>query len=127
MNLQIAYLLLGIFLSCGTKTPTTNGEKTVQDQPTYRVDKYTAANNLSDFGQAIFAGGCFWCTEAAFERIEGVVDVISGYAGGHKEYPGYYEVGNGTTGHAEAIYIYYDKSKIAYETLLDIFFIAHDP
>jgi len=82
---------------------------------------------LSGYSQAVFAGGCFWCTEAAFERIDGVVDVISGYAGGHKDFPEYGEVGAGVTGHTESIFIYYDKETIDYETLLNVFFIAHDP
>lgn len=127
MNLQIAYLFLAMFLSCDTKTPAGESTAEVQDKPTYRVEEYTQENKLQSYSQAIFAGGCFWCTEASFERIEGVVDVISGYSGGEKDYPGYYEVGNGTTGHAEAIYIYYDNSKIDYETLLHVFFVAHDP
>jgi len=94
---------------------------------TYPVEEYTKSQKLEQYQTAVFAGGCFWCTEAAFERIEGVVDVISGYAGGDKSYPTYGEVGAETTGHAESIYIYYDDSIIDYETLLRILFIAHDP
>ena len=112
----------------------TNGDKTTQvekkvtkKKDTYRVQEYTEANELGGYAQAIFAGGCFWCTEAAFERINGVVDVISGYSGGHKDYPEYYEVGKGKTGHTEAIYIYYDPEVISYSTLLDVLFVAHDP
>ena len=99
----------------------------IKEKKTYPVKAYTESNNLSEYATAIFAGGCFWCTEAAFERINGVVDVISGYSGGEEEYPDYYGVGEGKTGHAEAIYIYYDKSIIDYGTLLDVFFVAHDP
>jgi len=124
MQLQIITLCLSIFLSCGANQ---KAQDDVQDKQTYRVEKYTQSNKLGKYGKAVFAGGCFWCTEAVFERIEGVVDVISGYAGGHKEYPGYYEVGDGSTGHAEAIYIYYDESKVDYKTLLKVFFVAHDP
>ncbi len=94
---------------------------------TYPVAEYTKSNNLENYNVALLAGGCFWCTEAAFERINGVVDVISGYSGGHKDYPEYGAVGEGKTGHAEAIYIYYDQDKIDYETLLKVFFVAHDP
>ena len=94
---------------------------------TYPIAEYTENNNLEAYSTAIFAGGCFWCTEAAFERIDGVVDVLSGYSGGHKDYPTYKGVGAGTTGHTEAIYIYYDKDVVSYETLLDVLFVAHDP
>jgi methionine-S-sulfoxide reductase len=76
---------------------------------------------------AIFAGGCFWCTEAAFEELEGVLDVTSGYTGGAKETADYESVCTGRTGHAEAIRITFDPARISYDRLLDVFFDAHDP
>jgi len=77
---------------------------------------------------AVLAGGCFWCTEAVFEIIEGVEDVISGYAGGTAETAKYDIVSSGRTGHAEAILITYDPARISYGQLLKIFFsVAHDP
>jgi peptide methionine sulfoxide reductase msrA/msrB len=76
---------------------------------------------------AVFAGGCFWCTEAAFEQLKGVLDVQSGYAGGGKETATYERVSHGDTGHAEAIRITYDPMQISYDRLLDVFFDAHDP
>ena len=77
---------------------------------------------------AVFAGGCFWCTEAVFELIDGVDDVISGYAGGTKETAKYDIVSTGRTGHAEAVLITYDPAKTSYGQLLKIFFsVAHDP
>ena len=77
---------------------------------------------------AVFAGGCFWCTEAVFELIRGVDTVISGYAGGDKKTAHYEMVGEGRTNHAESIQINYDASKISYGQLLKIFFgSAHDP
>ena len=76
---------------------------------------------------AVFAGGCFWCTEAAFEQLEGVLDVTSGYVGGKPETANYKAVCGGDTGHAEAIKITYDAAKISYDKLLDVFFDAHDP
>jgi methionine-S-sulfoxide reductase len=76
---------------------------------------------------AVLAGGCFWCTEAAFEQLAGVSDVESGYAGGAKETANYEAVCKGNTGHAEVIRITYDPATISYETLLDVFFDAHDP
>jgi peptide-methionine (S)-S-oxide reductase len=76
----------------------------------------------------VLAGGCFWCTEAVFEIIEGVEDVISGYSGGTKETAKYDIVSTGRTGHAEAILVTYDPAKISYGQLLKIFFsVAHDP
>jgi methionine-S-sulfoxide reductase len=76
---------------------------------------------------AVFAGGCFWCTEAAFEQLEGVLDVTCGYVGGSEKTANYRAVSSGTTGHAEAVRVTYDASKIRYEQLLDVFFDAHDP
>ncbi len=77
---------------------------------------------------AVFAGGCFWCTEAVFEELEGVKEVVSGYAGGSAETANYPAVSTGKTNHAEAIRITYDPSKITYGQLLKVFFsVAHDP
>lgn len=76
---------------------------------------------------AIFAGGCFWCTEAIFQRIRGVIDVLPGYTGGVKPNPSYEDVCSGTTGHAEATKITFAPSIVSYETLLDVFFATHDP
>jgi peptide-methionine (S)-S-oxide reductase len=84
--------------------------------------------NKENLSEATFAGGCFWCTEAVFERVEGVKYVISGYAGGERANPTYREVSAGRTSHAEAIQVYYDPNIVSYETLLDVFFLgAHDP
>jgi len=76
---------------------------------------------------AVFAGGCFWCTEAVFENVDGVTDVVSGYIGGTKETANYEAVCSGTTGHAEAIRIQYDPSKVTYGQLLRIHFGTHNP
>lgn len=77
--------------------------------------------------KAIFAGGCFWCMEPPFEKLDGVKEVISGYTGGHKENPTYEEVSSGTTGHVEAVEVLYDPSKVSYEKLLDVFWRQIDP
>ena len=76
---------------------------------------------------ATIGGGCFWCTEAVLERIDGVVDVVSGYMGGHVENPTYEQICTKTTGHAEVIQVTYDKTIISFEEVLDIFWQAHDP
>lgn len=76
---------------------------------------------------AVFAGGCFWCTEPVFSQLKGVKKVVSGYIGGHTINPNYKEICNGDTGHAEAIEISFDADVIRFETLLEIFFVSHDP
>jgi len=76
---------------------------------------------------ATFAAGCFWCTEAKFQQLKGVVTVVSGFTGGHAVHPSYEEVCTGSTGHAEACNIIYDPSQISYDELLAAFFVAHDP
>lgn len=117
--------------SCNTSkaNPNLNNNQVVKEQnkATYPLKNYIEKNKLSEYSTAVFAGGCFWCTEAAFERINGVVDVISGYSGGHQDYPEYGQVGMGVTGHAEAICIFYDPEVVSYEVLLDVLFVAHDP
>lgn len=76
---------------------------------------------------AIFANGCFWCTEAVFQRLNGVHIVLPGYIGGHIKNPAYREVCTGRTGHAEAIKIEFDPSAITFQELLEVFFATHDP
>jgi peptide-methionine (S)-S-oxide reductase len=76
---------------------------------------------------AVFGGGCFWCLEAVFLQLKGILNVEPGYAGGNKPDPTYEEVCSGNTGHAEVVKIEYDPLKISYELLLDIFFATHDP
>lgn len=76
---------------------------------------------------ATLAGGCFWCTEAVFQKLKGVDKVIPGYTGGHTTNPSYDEVSSGNTGHTEAIQIFFDPKIISYETLLEVFWQLHDP
>lgn len=116
------FTMLFIFTACDAQKSTNPKDTDVK-----RISDYIAGKDYSKYAEATFAGGCFWCTEASFERIDGVVDVISGYSGGKVEYPTYYQVGSGETKYAEAIQIYYDPSIISYEELLNIFFVAHDP
>ena len=77
--------------------------------------------------KATFGGGCFWCIEAVYERIEGVKSVVSGYAGGSVPNPTYEQVSTGTTGHAEVVQVEYDPEKISFAEILDLFWKAHDP
>ncbi len=76
---------------------------------------------------AIFAGGCFWCTEAIFKEMKGVESVVPGYTGGKRTFPTYEQVSTGATGHAEAVKIVYNPGLVSYEDLLQVFFATHDP
>lgn len=77
--------------------------------------------------KATFGSGCFWCTEAVFQQLEGIESVVSGYAGGHIKNPAYREVCEGRTGHAEVVQLTYNPEVVAYETLLEVFWKTHDP
>ena len=77
--------------------------------------------------QALFGGGCFWCTEAVFLQLKGVDKVVSGYAGGRTQQPSYEEICTGETQHAEVIRIDFDEAQISFAQLLDVFFATHDP
>lgn len=83
--------------------------------------------NTQQLETGIFAGGCFWCTEAVFQRLNGVMEVVSGYTGGSIKNPAYREICTGRTGHAEAIAITFDPNEISYTELLEVFFATHDP
>jgi peptide-methionine (S)-S-oxide reductase len=83
--------------------------------------------NLDSLQTAYFASGCFWCVEAIFESLDGVEEVVSGYSGGKEKNPSYEQVSAGLTGHAESVKIYYDSTKVNYQTLLEVFFGSHDP
>ena len=83
--------------------------------------------NDGELKKATFAGGCFWCMEPPFDELDGVVSTTSGYTGGHKWRPTYEEVSDGVTGHAEAVEILYDPSKISYAQLLEVFWRNVDP
>lgn len=83
--------------------------------------------SASNVEKAIFAGGCFWCMEAPFDKLPGVVSVSAGYTGGHKKNPTYKEVSAGGTGHAEAVQVVYDPTKISYSALLAVFWRNVDP
>jgi peptide-methionine (S)-S-oxide reductase len=86
-----------------------------------------APTQPADLAVATFAGGCFWCMEPPFDKVDGVVSTVSGYTGGHKDNPNYKEVSAGGTGHTEAVQITYDPSAVSYETLLEIFWRNIDP
>ncbi|WP_426058712.1 peptide-methionine (S)-S-oxide reductase MsrA [Hymenobacter sp. B1770] len=113
--------LLAFAFACGTQQPAD-----AQNPP--RSTAGFAPANLNGLALATFAGGCFWAQEEAFEQIKGVKQVVSGYAGGTKANPTYEQVASRTTGHTEAVEIYYDPKVVSFQKLADIFFTAsHDP
>ena len=114
-NFSLLIIILLILFGCQRSTAVEQGTK---------QEMAKEGMNLS---KATFAGGCFWCTEADFEKVPGVVKVISGYAGGKKQNPTYEEVSSGTTGYVEAVQVYYDPTRITYEQLLDFFWKHIDP
>lgn len=100
----------------------------VQQSKTFqKMNQSQADGPQNRIDTATFGAGCFWCTEAQFQQLEGVVKVESGYSGGFVENPTYKQVCSGNTGHAEVTNIYYDPSKISFDELLAAFWVAHDP
>ena len=91
------------------------------------VAQSTNTMSTNQIETATLGGGCFWCVEAVYERLPGVISVTSGYAGGHTENPTYREVCRGDTGHAEVTQIKFDPAKTSYAKLLEVFWQAHDP
>ena len=118
MKKKISILLSMLALSCQSKDK-------VQDLPHLKPNKPMEIQDKLEV--ATFAGGCFWCTEAVFLELEGVKTVTSGYIGGKTINPTYKDICNGDTGHAEAIQISFDPSKISFGELLEVFFATHDP
>ena len=94
---------------------------------TFAAGAHAQSMNTNQTEVATFGGGCFWCMEAVFQRIPGVISVASGYAGGKTENPSYKQVCTGETGHAEVIQIQFDPHKLSYAKLLEFFWDAHDP
>jgi peptide methionine sulfoxide reductase msrA/msrB len=108
-------ILLILFYSCNAGNSGAAGQS------------QTKIYNQNDLQIATFAGGCFWCIEAPFEKIAGVAEVVSGYAGGKEINPTYQQVSSGTTGHLEAVQVFYDPQIISYTELLDLFWKQFDP
>lgn len=122
--------LMLVSSSCESqKTVQNTGDKAEQtkSEPVAGLTIEELDKNYEGLEKAYLAGGCFWCTEASLDRIQGVADVWSGYAGGEETNPTYYQVAGGKTGHAEAIVVYYDPAVITFSEVLDVFFVAHDP
>ncbi|MCD2422494.1 peptide-methionine (S)-S-oxide reductase MsrA [Niabella pedocola] len=120
-------LLLLTQSSCGQQGVPVQHSKTFQEMTGRKG--ITPGNKTETVPRdtATFAAGCFWCVEEQFRQLDGVLEVVSGYTGGHTVNPGYRSVSGGTTGHAEACNIIYDPRRISYDALLAAFFVAHDP
>ena len=116
MNTITQPLIALALLLCGATTGLAQKMNTPDSAPSTNVTEL-----------ATYGGGCFWCVEAIFQRLDGVKSVTSGYAGGKNENPTYEDVCSGTSGHAEVIQIEFDPKKISYQSLLDVFWLAHDP
>lgn len=113
-------LLVSSLQACGqTKNTDTPKNKKIMSQSNSAIPLKTDT--------ATFANGCFWCTEAIFEELDGVISAVSGYTGGSTENPSYKEVCSGSTGHAECIQITYDPNRISFDELLEVFWKTHDP
>ena len=120
----ILYTLLPLMLllnSCSQAGPEKRGAGGMAEAETL------ATADTLGLSKATFAGGCFWCTEAYFERLRGVEAVVSGYTGGTTANPTYSEVSAGKTDYAEAVQVYYNPDSITFETLVEVFFATHDP
>jgi peptide-methionine (S)-S-oxide reductase len=87
----------------------------------------SAAAQAQKIEKATFAGGCFWCTEEAFEKVAGVTEVVSGYMGGSVKNPSYEQVSSGRTGHTEVVQVSFDPARVSYDKLLEVFWLNHDP
>jgi len=121
-SLYLSTLLLASSLvSCGQAVSSKKAQAVAEN---FAKDPVPA--DLSRYSQATFAAGCFWHEETLFESIKGVIDGVSGYAGGTKENPTYEDVETGTTGHAETVNVYYDSTKISYPTLLQVYFESQE-
>src|SRR6187551_3217253 len=114
--IPFAVLLFIVGTSCGQKS-----------EPVKTTAVNTKQINMKGLQLATFGSGCFWCTEAVFQQVDGVEKVESGYAGGQVKNPTYKEVCSGLTGHAEVIQVAYDPKKVTYDELLEIFWQTHDP
>ena len=93
----------------------------------FAVIMNTSSEKENNFEKATLGGGCFWCTEAVYKELNGVIEVQPGYSGGHVKNPAYREVCNGTTGHAEVVQITYDPQIVSFSEILEVFFMTHNP
>jgi peptide-methionine (S)-S-oxide reductase len=113
----LSFLVFSLSCDISSSKPINNPD------PVHSIDN----QDYENMSKAYFASGCFWCVETIYESLDGVKEVYSGYAGGSTINPNYYQVMSGKTGHAEAIEIIYDNTKVSFDTLLKVFFDSHNP
>lgn len=124
----IKIFIAGILIFAGSVTAAFGAGKSESENMAVVAQKPEMPVSMSGAEEAVFAGGCFWGVEGIFEKINGVLDVVSGYSGGKADTATYNQVSTGKTGHAESVRIMYDPKKVSYNTLLKVFFnVAHDP
>jgi peptide-methionine (S)-S-oxide reductase len=121
---RLGALVLLALASCSDRGPPAEAP---EERPEEAPKEVIVSETPTTLATATFGGGCFWCLDAVFRRLDGVADVACGYAGGTVESPTYEQVCRGTTGHAEVVRIRFDPARIAYTDLLDVFFRIHDP
>lgn len=126
MRLVLTFIVFSVsaFLSCAQRE---NPNKSMNNTTTSLTTSAGQSSGTLNTDTATLANGCFWCTEAIFQQLDGVLKVTSGYSGGHVVDPSYKEVTTGTTGHAECIQIIFDPLKISFDELLEVFWQTHDP
>lgn len=129
MNVLLSFSFTAItaFTSCGQQSPASTGLNKTDNKTIKTINTETMSTSSGKTDTATFANGCFWCTEAIFEQLQGVESAVSGYTGGSVENPTYKAVCTGETGHAEALQIVYDPAKISFDELLEVFWETHDP
>lgn len=114
MKAWMAIIAISILSACNAQTKR-------------KIQKSSMQQNETNLDTVTLGGGCYWCMEAVFQRMKGVVSSVSGFSGGHVKNPAYREVCNGTTGHAEVVQIVFDKEITSLEKILAVFFTVHDP
>lgn len=134
-------VVAAVMLAVGCRSDGTSDTRAAKPPPTEQATEQATETTTADEqlatalapaplpGEAVatFAGGCFWCMEGPFERIDGVREVLSGYTGGPERGPSYGEVSSGRTGHTEAVRVYFDPERVSYEALLEAFWRSMDP
>ncbi|MFN8284986.1 MAG: peptide-methionine (S)-S-oxide reductase MsrA [Chitinophagales bacterium] len=131
MQYIITILSLFAFVGCNhaesTKTKSATKNQITEETKEQQTENKKTMDTNKNYEVATLGGGCYWCMEAVFQRLDGVIKVESGFSGGHVKNPSYHAVCTGTTGHAEVIQITYDTTKVQFSEILKVFFTMHDP